>query len=375
MGGIEQPRETDLTYLAGVEHARKVENGYLLRYRLLAFTTAILLIVLVFVGIPLQALAGDPGVVNVVGTTHGFLYLVYLIVAFQLSRRLSIPKWQVLLVLLAGTVPFCAFIAERKLTRRYEALASPGDQAIGASGIQRRMVQRAQARQRWLSRRALLLHLEVLLIAPGCVAAGWWQATRALAGNGLSWFYSVEWPVFAVLAVLGWWRLIHEDPETYRARKEPSPAQGLRSHGASASLGAKPVLTVDGKTAHIAIGLAAGVGVEFLLGVTTLFLVRPGRPSGVLPAQWPVVYLVHAILGLPLALGAVVLLGRVRNAPRISRLSGWVGIVGVGVAGIGGLLTVPHNLRLVGMVIMFLGTVIALFAFLFPTLEKLDERR
>jgi hypothetical protein len=78
-------------------------------------------------------------------------------------------------------------------------------------------------RQRWFSRRALLLHLTVALVAPGCLVAAWWQATRALSGNELSWFYSVEWPVFAGLAVFAWWHLIHEDPEAYRARKQPSP--------------------------------------------------------------------------------------------------------------------------------------------------------
>jgi hypothetical protein len=78
-------------------------------------------------------------------------------------------------------------------------------------------------RQRWFSRRALLLHLTVALVAPGCLLAAWWQATRALGGNSLSWFYSVEWPVFAVLAVVAWWHLIHEDPEAYRARKQRPP--------------------------------------------------------------------------------------------------------------------------------------------------------
>ena len=78
-------------------------------------------------------------------------------------------------------------------------------------------------RQRWFSRRALLLHLTVAVVAPGCLVAAWWQATRALSGNGLSWFYSVEWPVFAVLAVAAWWHLIHEDPEVYKARKQSSP--------------------------------------------------------------------------------------------------------------------------------------------------------
>ena len=44
--------------------------------------------------------------------------------------------------------------------------------------------------------------------------------TRALTGNGLSWVYSAEWPGFALLAILAWWHLIHEDPEEYRARKQ-----------------------------------------------------------------------------------------------------------------------------------------------------------
>ena len=78
-------------------------------------------------------------------------------------------------------------------------------------------------RKRWFSRRALLLHVEFWLLALGCLAAGWWQVTRALGGNGLSWFYSIEWPAFALLAVWGWWHLIHEDPEAYEARKHPPP--------------------------------------------------------------------------------------------------------------------------------------------------------
>ena len=94
---------------------------YLIRYRVLAFATATLLIVLVFVGVPLQVAANRPQVVNDVGTVHGLLYIVYLFVAFGLTRRLSIPRWQMALVLLAGTVPFAAFVAERKMTHRFEA--------------------------------------------------------------------------------------------------------------------------------------------------------------------------------------------------------------------------------------------------------------
>jgi integral membrane protein len=187
-------------------------RALLLQYRVMAFTTATLLIVLVFLGVPLQLAAGRPGVVNVVGTMHGFLYIVYLVVAFRLTHKLQIPKWQMVLVLLAGTVPFCAFIAERKMSRRFEAMFVPPAPSTAAYAPE--VGKRGPStRQRWFSRRAVLLHLEVVVVAPACAVAGWWQATRALAGNDLSWVYSVEWPTFALLAIWGWWHLIHEDQE------------------------------------------------------------------------------------------------------------------------------------------------------------------
>ena len=75
-------------------------------------------------------------------------------------------------------------------------------------------------RERWLSRRAICLHLAVVVWVPGCLIAGWWQVTRALGGNGLSYLYSVEWPVFALVGIWMWWSLVHTDPETVGARAQ-----------------------------------------------------------------------------------------------------------------------------------------------------------
>ena len=75
------------------------------------------------------------------------------------------------------------------------------------------------AMRRWFSARALLLHLEFFLIVAGCAAATWWQARRALGGNGLSWFYTFEWPILAGIAIAAWWHLVHENPEEREARK------------------------------------------------------------------------------------------------------------------------------------------------------------
>jgi hypothetical protein len=91
-------------------------------------------------------------------------------------------------------------------------------------------------RARWLSRRALALHLAVVVWFPGCLLAGWWQVTRALGGNGLSYLYSVEWPCFALIGIWVWWVQIHTDPNTVGA-----PAQ-RRMQEARSNAGIAPVV-------------------------------------------------------------------------------------------------------------------------------------
>ena len=65
--------------------------------------------------------------------------------------------------------------------------------------------------RRWLSRRALSLHVTLAIVVPGFLALTAWQVDRAVTGNTLSWVYSVEWPFFASYAVYLWWRLVHEE--------------------------------------------------------------------------------------------------------------------------------------------------------------------
>jgi DNA-binding transcriptional regulator of glucitol operon len=71
-----------------------------------------------------------------------------------------------------------------------------------------------QVRDRWLSKRAVSLHVAVLVFVPGCAVAAWWQVNRAEDGNQLSYLYSVMWPVFGILGLYFWWMLIHTDYET-----------------------------------------------------------------------------------------------------------------------------------------------------------------
>jgi DNA-binding transcriptional regulator of glucitol operon len=90
-------------------------------------------------------------------------------------------------------------------------------------------------RERWLSRRAVTLHLALVIWVPACLLAGWWQVTRAFDGNGLSYLYSVEWPVFALVGIWAWWSLVHTDPERVGLR-----AQRRMAAEATAAGDAKP---------------------------------------------------------------------------------------------------------------------------------------
>ena len=94
-----------------------VSSGELTRYRVMAWTTGVLLLLLVFVAMPLKYLGDDERLVSVVGVMHGWLYLVYLVTAFTLAYRLRWPLTRTVLVLLAGTVPFMSFVAERRVVR------------------------------------------------------------------------------------------------------------------------------------------------------------------------------------------------------------------------------------------------------------------
>jgi integral membrane protein len=86
------------------------------RFQVMAYVVGVFLLVLAFVAMPLKYFADQPAMVAIVGPLHGFLYMVYLVVAFDLAVR---AKWQfsrTVLVLLAGTVPVMSFVAERKVT-------------------------------------------------------------------------------------------------------------------------------------------------------------------------------------------------------------------------------------------------------------------
>ena len=103
-----------------------VTPGVLIRYRVMAWVTGVLLLVLVFVAMPLKYLGDDDRLVSVVGVAHGWLYLLYLVAAFTLAYRLRWPPGRTVLLLLAGTVPFMSFVAERRVVHEVRPAVPAG---------------------------------------------------------------------------------------------------------------------------------------------------------------------------------------------------------------------------------------------------------
>lgn len=92
-------------------------RGALLRYRIMAWIVGILLMVLVVVGMPLKYVWDNDTVVTATGVPHGWLYMVLLITAYDLGRRVKWPWLRLILIALAGTVPFLSFVAEHYATK------------------------------------------------------------------------------------------------------------------------------------------------------------------------------------------------------------------------------------------------------------------
>jgi hypothetical protein len=84
---------------------------------------------------------------------------------------------------------------------------------------------------RWL---AWLLF--VIVAFWGMLWLGDWQFHRAIGGNGLSWAYTFEWPLFAGFGVIFWARTVRDE---FRDRRGPTIAE---AQAAAAEAAAGPIL-------------------------------------------------------------------------------------------------------------------------------------
>ena len=109
-----------------------MKKSVLTRYRIMAYVTGVLLVLLCLSMIAKYGLDidGAADFTRVVAIAHGWLYVVYLIFAFDLGSKAKWPVGKQLWVLLAGTVPTAAFFVERRISRELEAKATTEAPAV-----------------------------------------------------------------------------------------------------------------------------------------------------------------------------------------------------------------------------------------------------
>lgn len=99
-----------------------MKKSVLTRYRVLAYVTGVLLVLLCLGMIAKYGLDVDGAAdfTRVVAIAHGWLYVLYLVFAFDLGSKAKWPVGKQLWVLLAGTVPTAAFFVERRISHELE---------------------------------------------------------------------------------------------------------------------------------------------------------------------------------------------------------------------------------------------------------------
>ncbi len=95
-------------------------NGALIRYRVMAWIVGVMLLFVTAATIVKYA-ADSEGFIQVVGPMHGFLYVVYLATVLDLGLRVRWSGLKIIVICLAGTIPFLSFYAEHRISQEIKA--------------------------------------------------------------------------------------------------------------------------------------------------------------------------------------------------------------------------------------------------------------
>ena len=98
-------------------------SGALLRFRVMAWITGVLLALMCVLGLPAKYVFGitDGGVVGALYSigwiAHGWLYILYVAAGLDICFRMRFSVLRTLAVLLAGTIPFASFFADHYVAK------------------------------------------------------------------------------------------------------------------------------------------------------------------------------------------------------------------------------------------------------------------
>jgi hypothetical protein len=135
-----------------------------------------------------------------------------------------------------------------------------------AAGAPAGLVWRFLLQPRWLG-----WHLLMVVSFFGMFWLGDWQLHRALSGNGLSWAYTFEWPLFAVFAVVFWAKTIRDE---FRIRRGEIPDPRAVTAEEAESLPAGVGSVVQAAGAVQSAGTAPGEDEDSELSAYNAYLAR-----------------------------------------------------------------------------------------------------
>jgi hypothetical protein len=125
------------------------------------------------------------------------------------------------------------------------------------------------------------------------------------------------------------------------------------------------------------VAMMVGTIAEFFIGCAELFYVPLNRPTGWLAHHGQAIYVVHALFGMALALGALYVFATAVTTPnliQVYRTAAIGGFMGVAVGAFGGALSYERSLRLFAIAFMVLGVAVAFFCYLLPLIEGSMDR-
>lgn len=102
--------------------SESVKRGVVLRFRFMALLAGVMSLLLWFVELPVVYLLDNPGLaekVKWIPFVHGYVYAFYVLTAIHFAAKARYSVRQMILFILAGTLPVLSFIAERRVARSY----------------------------------------------------------------------------------------------------------------------------------------------------------------------------------------------------------------------------------------------------------------
>lgn len=89
-------------------------KNQVLTFKWISILEGISFLVLLFIAMPLKYIWDSPEMVQVVGRIHGFLFVIYILGAIYMWKRLNWDLKTLLIVCFCSVLPFGPFYAEKK---------------------------------------------------------------------------------------------------------------------------------------------------------------------------------------------------------------------------------------------------------------------